>query len=85
MEDTNPPPDPEARSSTSEPERGLAQGAAAFLGLGIACALSLALAAGLGYLVDGWLHTSPVFTLVGLALGVVAAVMLAVTTIAKYL
>ena len=85
MEDTNPPPDPEVRSPTSEPERGLAQGAVAFLGLGIACALSLALAAGLGYLMDGWLHTSPLFTLIGLALGVVAAVMLAVTTIAKYL
>jgi F0F1-type ATP synthase assembly protein I len=57
----------------------------AFLTMGVAVALSLVLGGLLGYLVDGWAHTSPVFTLVGLAFGVAVAVLLIVTRVRKYL
>lgn len=77
------PPEPDA--PPPDADRRLSPGAVAFLGLGLACALSLALAAGLGFVVDGWLHTSPLLTLIGLAFGLVAAVLMVVSTIRKYL
>ena len=82
MEDANPLPEPEP---DGDGQHGPVEGAVALLSLGLACAVSLALAAGLGYLIDGWLHTSPVFTLVGLAFGMVVAVLMAVTTVRRYL
>jgi F0F1-type ATP synthase assembly protein I len=84
MEDANPPPRQEP-DPPADGQRSPVEGAVALLSLGLACAVSLALAAGLGYLIDGWLHTSPVFTLVGLAFGMVAAVLMAVTTVRRYL
>jgi F0F1-type ATP synthase assembly protein I len=55
------------------------------LSLGLSCAVTVLVTAGLGYLLDGWLHTSPLFTLIGLAAGVFTAVMLAVSTVRRYL
>jgi F0F1-type ATP synthase assembly protein I len=43
------------------------------LDLGVRLGLSVVVGLGVGLLVDGWLHTSPVFTLVGIVLGVAAA------------
>jgi ATP synthase protein I len=43
------------------------------LDLGVRLGLSVIVGLGVGLLVDGWLHTSPVFTLVGMVLGVAAA------------
>jgi F0F1-type ATP synthase assembly protein I len=42
--------------------------------MGFAAALLLALGLGVGYWLDGVLHTGAVFTFVGLGVGVVAAV-----------
>jgi ATP synthase protein I len=41
--------------------------------LGVRLGISVILGLGLGLLVDNWLHTTPLFTLVGLVLGVAAA------------
>lgn len=41
--------------------------------LGLRLGISVILGVGGGLLVDGWLHTSPIFTLVGMMLGIGAA------------
>jgi len=41
--------------------------------LGLRLGLAIIIGLVLGLLVDGWLHTSPAFTLIGLVLGVAAA------------
>jgi F0F1-type ATP synthase assembly protein I len=66
-------------------DSGLAAGATAFLGLGISIGLSVAILVGAGVLVDTWLHWSPFGLLVGLALGVIMAVLMVVATVRKYL
>jgi Putative F0F1-ATPase subunit Ca2+/Mg2+ transporter len=68
-----------------ESDRLLSPGAIAFLTLGLTVALSLVAGAGLGYLIDALAHTAPLFTLVGLAFGVVVAVASTVSTIRRYL
>lgn len=50
-----------------QPNWGLA------LDLGLRLGISVILGLGLGLIVDGWLATSPIFTLVGMVLGVSAA------------
>ena len=45
-------------------------------GLGVALAAAVVLPMVLGYVVDGALHTSPLFLFVGLAVGIIAAVAL---------
>jgi hypothetical protein len=56
-----------------------------FLTMGVASALCLALAGGIGYGIDTVAGTSPILTFVGLAFGVVAAVLITVTLVRKYL
>ena len=55
------------------------------MGLGLSIGLCFAVMVGAGVLLDAWLHSSPVCLLVGLALGAVLAVLMAVSTIRKYL
>jgi ATP synthase protein I len=43
------------------------------LDLGLRLGISVIVGLGLGLIVDGWLHTMPLFTLVGVVLGVGAA------------
>jgi F0F1-type ATP synthase assembly protein I len=47
--------------------------------------VALAIGVVVGLLVDGWLGTSPVFTLVGLVLGVAASVSVTVTRVRRLL
>ncbi len=82
MEDTTPGSGP---AEGPHPPEGDVPGAIELLTLGIAAAVTLAAGGGLGYLIDGWAGTSPIFTLVGLAGGIVAAVLLTVTRVRKYL
>ena len=63
----------------------LGSGAVAFLTLGVAAAVSLVAGAGIGYLVDEWVGTSPLFTLLGLALGLVIATLMTIDRVRKYL
>lgn len=55
------------------------------LSMGLASALAVGGGVGLGFLVDEWLGSSPLLTFVGLALGVVLAVVLTVREARKYL
>ena len=41
--------------------------------LGLRLGISIILGLGAGILLDGWLHTSPIFTLIGMVLGFAAA------------
>ncbi|MGA3147247.1 MAG: AtpZ/AtpI family protein [Acidimicrobiales bacterium] len=88
MEDPNSQTDPDDGTGTP-PTTGsgpsLGPGAVEFLTLGLTLAVTILAGGALGYLVDRWLGTSPVFTLVGLVLGIAAAVMTAVSRVRKYL
>jgi ATP synthase protein I len=59
--------------------------AAVFLGLGTAVAGCLAVGVFAGIWVDGLTHTSPLFLVVGLVLGVAAAVGTVVTQVRRFL
>ncbi len=88
MEDANSQTDPDDGSGTPSSADGgpsLGTGAVEFLTLGLTLAVTILVGGALGYLVDRWLGTSPVFTLVGLVLGITAAVLTAVTRVRKYL
>ena len=88
MEEPDPQPDrPDGPPTDPPPDRApsLAPGAVEFLTLGLTVAVTIVVCAALGYLVDRWLGTSPIFTLVGLVLGIAAAVMTAIARVRKYL
>jgi ATP synthase protein I len=84
MDDTTPAPDAEPGRPPSRPDRTMA-GAAEFLTLGLTVAVVLVGLAALGYLVDRWLGTSPWFTLVGVVLGIAAAVLITVSRVRRLL
>ncbi len=68
------------------PAEGTNLGAAvAFLTLGLRMAAALVICGGFGYLLDDWLGTSPVFVLLGVLLGLAAAIGQAVITVRRYL
>jgi ATP synthase protein I len=85
MEDPNSPADSEDSAQHQEPGPALGTGAVEFLTLGLTLAVTVLVGGALGYLVDRWLGTSPIFTLVGLVLGIAAAVLTAVSRVRKYL
>jgi F0F1-type ATP synthase assembly protein I len=88
MEEPDPQPDRSDGPPTDPPldrAPSLAPGAVEFLTLGLTLAITIVVCAALGYLVDRWLGTSPIFTLVGLVLGIAAAVMTAIARVRKYL
>jgi F0F1-type ATP synthase assembly protein I len=91
MEDAVPPGSPSDQNDPSGKEEGeesdklLSPGALAFLMLGLTVALCLVGGAAIGYLIDALAHTAPLFTLIGLAFGVVIAVASTVSTIRRYL
>lgn len=55
------------------------------LGMGAAIAATLAVGMGLGWLVDSLAGTTPIFVLVGLAVGIVAAVAYTIRQFRQYL
>jgi F0F1-type ATP synthase assembly protein I len=55
------------------------------MAIGLASALMIGIALGAGVALDAWLHTSPIGTLIGLALGIAAAVASTVVQIRKLL
>ena len=57
----------------------------AFLNMGLAAAGCVGIGLGLGILVDGALHTAPVFLLIGLGLGLAAAALSVIMQIRTYL
>jgi F0F1-type ATP synthase assembly protein I len=85
MADPNPPPDPSDGSGSSPHPPPVSAGAVEFLSLGLSIAVLLVACGGIGYAVDRWLGTSPLFLLVGLAAGIVGAVLITVSRVRKYL
>ena len=78
------PEDPDAPRPAGGPVKPL-PGALAFVGMGATVAGCVAAGVVLGILVDDWLHTSPAFLVVGLVLGVVAAVATVTTQVRRFL
>ena len=79
-------PDPSPGAEhVADGDHGLGPGATAFMGLGLSIGLTMAVLVGAGLLVDNWLHCSPIGLLVGLALGLLMAVVLTVGTVKKYM
>jgi F0F1-type ATP synthase assembly protein I len=66
-----------------EPDRSLDW--SALLGMGVVIAAELVAGLGLGWLVDSLAGTGPVFLLIGLLLGIAAAVSYTVVEFRKYL
>jgi F0F1-type ATP synthase assembly protein I len=58
---------PDAGRRTPAPNWGIA------FDLGLRLGISIILGLGAGLLLDGWLRTSPIFTLIGMVLGIGAA------------
>jgi hypothetical protein len=85
MDETTPPHHPDDGSAPPEPPSPLGPGALAFLTLGVAGAVALVIGGAAGYLIDRSVGTSPLFTLVGLALGVALAVLMTIARVRKYL
>jgi F0F1-type ATP synthase assembly protein I len=79
MDDPIPEPDPPSRRDSVD------AGAVEFLTLGLTVAVALVGLAALGYAVDRWLGTGPWFTLVGVVLGIVAAVLITVSRVRRFL
>ncbi len=84
MDETQPSEPADGASSGGRPPP-LGPGAVAFLTLGVAWAVALAAGWGIGYLLDRWVGTSPLFSLVGLAFGLVIAVLMTIVRVRKYL
>lgn len=61
------------RPGSREPRRGGSPNWALGLDLGVRLGLAVAIGLGGGLLLDNWLNTSPIFTLVGMVLGIGAA------------
>ena len=78
---------PEPQDSPELPARPLRAlpGAMAFVGLGTSAAGCVAVGVLLGILVDARTHTSPLFLVVGLVLGLVGAVSTVVSLVRRYL
>ena len=73
------------RRRTDPDPTAAAPGAVDFLTLGLTVAVILVGFGALGYLVDRWLGTSPWLTLVGLVLGIAAAVLITVSRVRRFL
>lgn len=66
-------------------EPGQHLGWSSMLGMGAVAAAELAVGLGLGWLVDSLAGTTPIFTLIGLLLGIAAAIGYTVVEFRKYL
>ena len=66
-------PDPGVDKEPTRQERSTAAGIGVALDLGVRLGVSLFLGLGAGLLLDSWLHTSPIFTLIGMVVGIAAA------------
>ena len=84
MDETQPS-EPADGPSTPDRTPPLGPGAVAFLTLGVAWAVALAAGWGIGYLLDQWIGTSPVLSLVGLVFGLVVAVLMTIVRVRRYL
>ena len=66
-------PDPGVDEESTRQERNTAAGIGVALDLGVRLGVSVVIGLGAGLLLDSWLHTSPIFTLIGMVVGIAAA------------
>ncbi len=66
-------PDPGVDDESTGQQRKTAAGIGIALDLGVRLGVSVFLGLGAGLLLDSWLHTSPIFTLIGMVVGIAAA------------
>ena len=66
-------PDPGVDDESTRQERNTAAGIGVALDLGVRLGVSVVIGLGAGLLLDSWLHTSPIFTLIGMVVGIAAA------------
>jgi ATP synthase protein I len=66
-------PDPGVDEESTRPKRNTATGIGMALDLGVRLGVSVVIGLGAGLLLDSWLHTSPIFTLIGMVVGIAAA------------
>jgi F0F1-type ATP synthase assembly protein I len=66
-------PDPGVDDESTRQQRKTAAGIGIALDLGVRLGVSVFLGLGAGLLLDNWLHTSPIFTLIGMVVGIAAA------------
>jgi hypothetical protein len=87
MDPSPPDPDRPAEPPDASPPDGLKPlpGAVAFTGMGLSAAICVAVGVFLGIWLDGLTHTAPLFLVVGLVLGVAAAVGSVVTQVRRFL
>ena len=83
-EPAEPPEPPEPPEGPDEPVKPL-PGAMAFVGLGTTVAGCVAVGVGGGIALDAWLGTSPLFLVIGLVLGLAAAVATVVAQVRRFL
>ena len=65
--------DPGVDDESTRQQRTTAAGIGIALDLGVRLGVSVVIGLGAGLLLDNWLHTSPIFTLIGMVLGIGAA------------
>ncbi len=87
MDESTPRPDPQSGQPQSDPppDPPFSFKGIEFMTLGLTVAVTIVICGVLGYLLDRWLGTTPLFVLIGLALGVTAAVLTTVSRVRKYL
>lgn len=66
-------PQPESERDAPEKRQDSAVDMGIAFDLGLRLGISVILGLGGGLLLDSWLHTSPIFTLIGMVLGIAAA------------
>jgi F0F1-type ATP synthase assembly protein I len=66
-------PDPGVDEDSTREQRRTAAGIGVALDLGVRLGVSVGIGLGAGLLLDNWLHTSPIFTLIGMVVGIGAA------------
>jgi F0F1-type ATP synthase assembly protein I len=87
MEPTSPDPDQPQEPLDASSSGGVKPlpGAVAFTGMGLSAAICVGVGVFLGVWLDGRTHTAPLFLIVGLVLGVAAAVGSVVTQVRRFL
>ena len=65
--------DPGVDDESTRQPRKTAAGIGIALDLGVRLGASVVIGLGAGLLLDSWLHTSPIFTLIGMVVGIAAA------------
>ncbi len=66
-------PEPGVDDEPTPQQRKTAAGIGIAMDLGVRLGVSVFLGLGAGLLLDSWLHTSPIFTLIGMVVGIAAA------------